>query len=291
MDNNFDVAIIGGGAGGLSAGIYVKRANKKVCVIEKGALGGMLSQIDKIENYPALGSIDGFELAQKLYEHCESFGVDFIYDSVEKFDLKSDIKVLTLSSGEEVKAKAVIIAMGSSPRPLGVKNEKELTGSGISYCATCDGAFFKDKTVMVAGAGKSAMDDVAYLSPIAKKIYVVNDKRLPKFTQSNVEPIENADIVELKGSPLQSAVLKMGDNKKEIEVSGIFVSKGYSPATEDFKNILELDSTNHIVTDSKMQTSIKNVYAVGDIRANSLKQVVTACADGAIAGTQSIHIK
>ncbi len=283
----YDIVIIGAGVAGLTAGLYASRAGKRVAVIEKNVAGGQILSVEKVVNYPGVPNTTGWEISDKVREQAESFGAEIVYDTVTSASLAGEKKILTLSGGE-IEADAVILAMGAGPKPLGIERESELAGGGVSYCATCDGAFFKGKDVMVAGAGKTAVEDVNYLSPIASKVYVVGEHNLPKFSQGNVERIEKAKITALSGMPLSSVKVAVGGGERDIPVSALFVALGTVPDTAWLKGAVELDGKGYIITDENMATSLKGVFAAGDIRKKELRQLVTAAADGAIAAQSAV---
>lgn len=278
----FDIVIIGAGIAGLTAALYCARANKKTAVIEKNAPGGQILTTPDVQNFPGFESVSGYELTDKVKTQAERFGAEIIYDNIVLL-LISDKEKTIKGLADEYRAKAVILAMGSQSKTLGLKNEQELTGNGISYCATCDGAFFKDKTVMVAGSGKTAFADVNYLSPIAKKVYILSSKELPSFEQKNVENIPNAAITELIGSPIKQVRINENGKEKVVKIDGLFVAAGYTPSTFLVKDILTLNDKGYILTDENMKTEIEGVFAAGDIRAKGFRQLVTAAADGAVA--------
>ncbi len=283
----YDIVIIGAGIAGLTAGLYASRAGKKVAVIEKNVAGGQILSVEKVVNYPGVPDSTGWEISDKVREQAESFGAEIIYDTVREVSLTDETKILTLDGGT-LQARAVILAMGAGPKPLGIEREAALAGSGVSYCATCDGAFFKNKDVMVAGAGKTAVEDVNYLAPIVSKVYVVGENNLPAFSQDNVERIEKAKITALSGMPLSSVKLTAASGEREIPVSALFVALGTVPDTAWLGGAVELDGKGYIITDENMATSLKGVFAAGDIRRKELRQLVTAAADGAIAAQAAV---
>lgn len=284
---NYDIVIIGAGIAGLTAAVYAARSGRRTCVIEKAAAGGRILGADRVDNYPGMPNASGFEITDKARVQAESFGAEIIYDAAVSVDFSGRKKIIRLTSGE-IECGAVILAMGTGARPLGIERETELIGSGVSYCATCDGAFFKNKNVMVAGAGKSAADDVNYLSPIAKKVYVIGGKKLPPFSQKNVERIENAHITELCGTPLSEVAVSINGCERRISVSGLFVALGSAPDTLWLGGAVRLDEKGYIITDENMATSAEGVFAAGDVRKKELRQLVTAAADGAIAATYAV---
>lgn len=301
MENNvYDVIIIGGGPAGATAGIYTLRAGLKVLVIEKFAFGGQILTTHELRNYPGFVSISGDELGAKLKEQLTELGADIIYDEVYDANLNEELKVIhTIASGDYY-AKTVILAMGTDARKLAVTNEKEFTGRGVSYCAVCDGNFFKNKVVAIVGGGNSAMEDVLYMSSIAKKTYLIhrnNDFRADKISveelhekeaNGEIEVILNSEITGIFGSnKLESVEVtnKLTKEKHIINLDGLFVAIGRTPQSDLVCNKVECDKSGFIVTNPKLETSLTGVYAVGDIRSGTLKQVVSACSDGAVAST------
>lgn len=288
----YDLIIIGAGPAGLSAGIYAARGGLKVAILENRSVGGQAQTAHEIQNYPGVKAIGGFDLCYAMMEQCTSFGVDFVFDNIRSCDLQN--KKITLSGGDELNAKFIIIATGASPRKLGVDNENRFLGKGVSYCATCDGAFFKGKTVAVIGGGNTAVEDALYLEKLASKVYLVHrrdalraDKILcDRLEKSNVQVIWDSVVQNLDGKDnLSQMTLKnvKTDTLTAVSVDGVFVAIGQLPESNLFDDI-QKTSEGYIVTDEKMRTNIDGVFAVGDVREKALRQVVTACADGALAG-------
>lgn len=288
----YDVIIIGGGPAGLCAGIYSARGGLKTAIIENKSIGGQAQTAHEIQNYPGIKAIGGFDLCYAMMEQCTSFGVDFVFDKITACDLKN--KKITLDSGNELSAKFIIIATGASPRKLGVENENRFLGKGVSYCATCDGAFFKGKTVAVIGGGNTAVEDALYLEKLASKVYLVHrrnalraDKILcDRLAKSTVQVMWDSVVQNLDGNDnLSQMTLKnvKNDTLTTVLVDGVFVAVGQIPESNLFDEV-QKTSNGYIITDEKMRTDIDGIFAVGDVRDKALRQVVTACADGAIAG-------
>lgn len=288
----YDAIIIGAGPAGLSAGIYAARGGLKVAILENRSVGGQAQTAHEIQNYPGVKAIGGFDLCYAMMEQCTSFGVDFVFDKIQSCDLKN--KKITLSDGAELHAKFIIIATGASPRKLGVGNENRFLGKGVSYCATCDGAFFKGKTVAVIGGGNTAVEDALYLEKLASKVYLVHrrdalraDKILcDRLEKSRVQVIWDSVVQNLDGEDnLSQMTLKnvKNDTLTAVSVDGVFVAIGQLPESNLFDDV-QKTSAGYIVTDENMRTNIDGVFAVGDVREKTLRQVVTACADGALAG-------
>ncbi len=288
----YDLIIIGGGPAGLTAGIYAQRARLRTVLIEREMVGGQIAVSDVIENYPGFSSISGAELVQRFEEHAKGFGLEIKAAEVEGIGVEGNIKVVRTSEGE-LRAKAVIVATGAKPRKLGVKGERELLGKGVSYCATCDGPFFRGQRVCVVGGGDTAVKEAAYLAKLASKVYLVHrrDKlRAEKILQEKVMKTENIEILwshilkEIKGENGVEAVvledLKTG-SQKTVEVEGAFIFVGINPTT-DFVDV-EKDDGGFIKTNQRMETSVEGIFAAGDCRTTPLRQVSTAVGDGAIA--------
>lgn len=297
-----DIVIIGGGPAGLSAALYASRAGAKVTVIESGAPGGKLNLTAHIENYPGVKKKMGPELAYEMYEQSLSFGASLKMTEVKQIvDLGDYKKVIT--SKEEIETKAVIIATGTKERKMGLPLEDEMTGQGISYCAVCDGPFFKGKEVAVVGGGNSAIEESLYLASIVERVHVIMrrdvfraDDYLVKQALDNekitfhFKKKPHALIIEdnkLKGLELEDSVT---GEVESLEVQGIFPFIGLDPVTDFVKNLGITDDRGYIKVDENMETSIKNIYAIGDVRQKTLRQVVTAANDGAIAGQYAAKV-
>ena len=291
-----DIIIIGGGPGGLTAAIYAKRAGCDISIFEGMSPGGQVMTTPEIENYPGfLGT--GFDLAMKFYEQVSALNVDFQYENVKNLEKVDNGFKVICESGNQYAAKSVIIASGAGRRKLEIKGENEFTGRGVSYCATCDGNFFKDKVAVVVGGGNTAVEDAIYLSKLCRKVYLMHRRdtfraskvltdRLPK--NENIEVILNSVPVEICGDNKVTKLVIMDKNTKiqrEIETDAVFVAVGTIPQTDFVPDIVEKDNGGYIVTDNKCRTNIEGLYAVGDVRNTPLKQVITAAADGAIAAT------
>ena len=292
----YDIAIIGGGPAGYTAAIYAGRAGYTSVVIEKAAPGGQMAVTSSVENYPGFEMIDGFELAYKMKAQAEAFGAETLIGEVTDVSLEGDRKTLVTSSGEEIHAHAVVVATGASPRLLAVPGEEEYKGRGVSYCATCDGMFFRNKVVAVVGGGDTAFEDALYLSNICEKVYVIHRRDAFRAAQRNVEKarareniefVLNAVPVEVTGDGSRVSGIKIrdtaGGEEKVLECSGVFVAVGRVPDTAVFAGKLELDNGGYVVAGEDCKTSVPGVFASGDVRTKALRQIVTACADGAMA--------
>ncbi len=288
----YDIVIIGSGPAGLSAAIYSQRAGLKAVVIEKNYMGtGQISESERVDNYPGLFGENGFELGAKFRAHAESLGAQFIESEVVKISRDgADFKVL-LENGNTLNSHTVIYAVGTERRKLGVEGENEFLGRGVSYCAVCDGAFYKNKIAAVAGGGDTALGDAALLSKFAEKVYLIHrrDKfRANKTLQEkiknlpNVEILLNAQIEKINGGAKADSitVLQNGETR-EIKTDGVFVAVGSVPNTAVVKDLVETDANGYIVADESGVTSMQGLFAAGDVRTKSLRQVVTAVSDGA----------
>lgn len=288
----YDLVIIGGGPGGLSAAIYAIRLGLKTIMVEREMVGGQIAVSDLIENYPGFPSISGPGLMEKFEEHAKGLGLEIKMTTVESIAVDGNERVLKTTDGE-LRTKAVIVATGAKPRRLGAPGEKEFTGKGVSYCATCDGPFFRNLKVMVVGGGDTALKEAVYLSKIASKVYIVHRRdqfRGEKIQQTRAEEAENVEFLkshilkEVKGDKVVEKVvvedLKTKETK-DIDVEGVFIFVGINPTT-DFVEA-EKDDGGFIITNQRMETNIPGVFAAGDCRNTPLLQVATAVGDGAIA--------
>ena len=295
----YDIVIIGGGPAGLTAGIYARRANKRVLVLEAMVCGGQIVNTSKIENYPVAPGITGPEFGQILQKQAEDLGVEIEFERAEKIKGKGGDFTVTTTEDEGYKAKAVILACGTEPRKLGLQNEDRLTGRGISYCATCDGNFYKDKVVAVNGGGNSALHEAIYLSGIAKKVYLVH--RRNEFrgdaalvdkgkARDNIELVLNANISALEGDKKLTGIKIDQDGKeKDISVDGLFVSIGRAPNAKKLLSDLALTKDEFVAADETCETNIPGVFVAGDVRSKDVRQLVTATGDGAVAATVALQ--
>lgn len=301
----YDTIIIGGGPAGLTAAIYALRAHKSVLLIERMAIGGQVALTNLIENYPGFEAISGFELADKMFHQAEKFGLKTVYSDVISYDIKGETKKITTHEGV-FEGKTVILALGAAARQLDVVSEKEFAGRGISYCATCDGNFYKNKVVAVVGGGNSSLSSALYLSNIASKVYLVHRRDSFKAEAVQVDKVmeltkgENPKITflpfcvvqDLEGNgKVESMIIENLQDKtvKEIPVDGVFVAIGRKPDTALLQGVVDLNDGGYIITDDEMHTNVEGVFAVGDVRHKGLKQIVTACGDGAIAATEVVE--
>lgn len=288
----YDIIIIGGGPAGLTAALYACRANKKTLVIEKETFGGQITFSPKVENIPGFVSLTGNEFAEKLVEQVLEQGADV--ESCEVLEIKDGETKTVVTDDGEFEGKAVIIATGAKHRMLGVEDEEKYVGEGISFCAVCDGAFYKGKTVAVVGGGNSALQEAILLSDLAKKVYVVQnldfltgEKKLADqlYKLDNVEVITGVTVESFLGdSELEGIVIKnsAGESRK-LSIDGLFIAIGLIPQNDAFKNVVELDDRGYAVIDETCESATKGIFVAGDCRAKKIRQVTTAAADGAIA--------
>ena len=294
----YDIIIIGAGPAGLTAAIYGRRANKKVLVLEALTYGGQIVNTTVIDNYPALPHVTGFDFATNLYNQAIELGAEIKFEKVINIIVDKDKKVITDSN--EYLARAIIIATGADRRKLGLENEDKFTGSGISYCATCDGNFFKDKEVAVNGGGNTALTDALYLADICSKVYLIHRRDEFRGSESLVNEVKKRNNIELV---LNSKVTKLnGDNHltsievtnndgstRDLPISCLFVAIGQVPVTENFVKLIDVDNNGYAIAGEDMKTKVAGLYVAGDVRKKSLRQLATAISDGAIAATEAIH--
>ena len=296
----FDVVILGGGPAGLSAGIYASRGAVSTAIVDISMMGGQPSNYLELENYPGFSLIGGYDLMEKFEEHADKFGVNkFPMQEIESVDLISNPKIIKTKE-IEFRAKTVILAMGAQPMKLGVAGEKEFVGRGVSYCAVCDGAFYKDKVVAVVGGGNAAVEEAMYLTKFANKVYIIHrrdelraDKIVQEraFKNEKIEFVWNSVVKEIKGDDLvHGAILentKTGEIT-ELKTDGVFPYIGMRPNIELVNGQVEQDKGGFIITDNTMKTSVEGVFAIGDIRTTPLRQVITAASDGAIGAVYAV---
>lgn len=294
--NHYDVVILGAGPAGLTAGIYAVRSGLKTVILEKAVPGGQIVNTGKIENYPGFpDGVSGAELMKRFEEQAAKLGVEIkSLTEAKGLEVKDSVKVIQTSQGE-IKGKSVIIATGASPTKLGVPGEAELTGRGVSYCATCDGAFFKGKKVLVVGGGNSAIEEAIFLTRFASQVLVVHRRdqlRAVKILQERamanpkIKFIWNSHLDEVKGKEkVEAAVIrdKLTQEKKIVPVEGVFIYVGVNPNTNFLPPSIKLNDKGFVVTDENLSTGLPGIFAAGDVRANQLKQVVVAVGEGALA--------
>ena len=288
-----DIIVIGGGPAGLTAAVYARRAGKSVLVLEKDALGGQITWSPKVENYPAVPAVSGMDLGNRMAEQAMDMGAEVEIDEVLRIEDFGSHKRVYGSFGTEYDARAVILAAGAKPRKLGMKREDELLGSGVGYCAVCDGAFFKGQAVAVNGGGNSALQDAVLLSDLCSRVYLVHrrdsfrgEEALVNLLRGkeNVEFVLNAVITGLKGdSELSGITVEQDGVQREIPVSGLFVAIGHEPDLAAFADFLDRDAQGYAASDEGCLTKTEGFFVAGDCRRKKIRQVTTAAADGAVA--------
>ncbi|SHI80505.1 thioredoxin reductase (NADPH) [Desulfatibacillum alkenivorans DSM 16219] len=301
-DSHYDCLIIGGGPGGLTAGIYAARAGMKVLLLEKAAVGGQILVTDFIENYPGFPKgLSGWELVEAMKTQAENFGVPIESREVTSVDFTGDVKKVNLSDGAALTATTVILATGASPKKLGVPGEKQFIGKGISTCATCDAPFYRNKAVAAVGGGDTAVQESLYLTKFVDKVYLIHRRDQLRATKILQDRVLANDKVEILWDSIVTKVdglfgldkvlvenVKTGETR-ELAVEGCFIWVGILPNTDFLGGAVEVDDGGFIVTDARMQTSVPGVFAVGDVRNTPLRQVATAVGDAAIAAVSAEH--
>lgn len=311
-----DVIIIGAGTAGLTAAIYALRAGKSVLVLEQGTYGGQIVNTPKVENYPGIEQISGYEFASGLYRQAEKLGMEYRSEKVTDIRLESgaddgeELSSVSVEATDKIvetaeqsyRAKAVILATGAKNRPLGLEKEAEYTGRGISYCATCDGMFFRGKKVAVVGGGNTALEDAAFLSNYCEKVYLIHrretfrgEEKLVRELQKkeNVEFLLNKTVQALEGEAVLQAVIlrdKISGEESRLEISGLFVAIGQIPENEVFAKLVDLDENGYILAGEDCRTSVEGIFAAGDCRKKTVRQLTTAAADGAVAALAAAQI-
>lgn len=284
-----DIVVIGGGTAGLTAAIYAARAGKSVLILEGNGYGGQITAAPKIQNYPGFSSISGTEFADKLTEQALSFGAETEFEAATS--ITTDPLCVNTESAS-YPCKAVIIATGAKHKHLGVKGESEFEGKGVSYCAVCDGAFYKDKTVAVIGGGNTAMNDADFLSGYCKKVYVVHRRdtfratgdELERLNKPNIERVMNSTVSEIVGgSEVRAIKLNKSGTEVELKVDGVFVAVGQAPDNRAFANVIELDESGFAVSNEDCKGKVDGVFVAGDCRRKQVRQLTTAVCDGAVA--------
>lgn len=293
-----DIIIVGAGPAGLTSAIYARRAMKKVTVFEALSYGGQIVTTLKIDNYPAMPGVSGFDFANSLYNQAKDLGAEIKFEKVIEIKDKGDYKEI-ITNKDNYKAKTIIIATGCDNRKLRLENEERLTGKGISYCATCDGTFFKEKPVAVVGGGNTALEDALYLCDLASKVYLIHRRDEFRGEESlvnklskrdNLEFIYNSNVTKLLGDDKLSSI-EVTDNEgkiRSLDVSGLFIAVGRVPENENFRKLIDLNSAGYIEASEDCHTNVEGIFVAGDVRVKSLRQLVTAEADGAVAAMEAV---
>lgn len=296
MTKKYDVIVIGAGPGGMTAALYASRANLSVLMLDRGIYGGQMNNTAAIENYPGFKSILGPDLSKEMYESSTQFGAEYTYGTVDKIEDNGVVKTVTTDM-ETYETKAIIIATGSEYKKLGTAGEEEYSGRGVSYCAVCDGAFFKNKHVIVVGGGDSAIEEGIYLTQLADKVTVVHRRdqlRAQKiiqdraFANDKMDFIWNSNVEEIQGDEQKVNGVKIKNNQTgaetQLDASGVFIYVGVLPMTDQFTNLGILDDQGWVETNDQMETKVPGIFAIGDVRDKKLRQITTAVGDGGIAG-------
>ena len=296
----YDIIIVGAGPAGLTAAIYARRASKSVLVLEALSYGGQIINTPDIENYPVAAHISGYEFATKVYEQASALGAEFVFEKAVEITDNGDTKTVKTTENE-YECKAVIIATGSENRKLGIENEEDLVGRGISYCATCDGAFYRGKTVAVVGGGNTALEDALYLADLAETVYLIHRRDAFRGDESTVNALKQRDNVKFI---YNSTVTKLNADKRltsievtdkntgdtqTIELNGLFVAVGRIPENQNFSKLVDLDESGYIKAGEDCVTNAPGIFAAGDNRVKNVRQLVTAAADGAVAATEAVR--
>ncbi|MFR0554766.1 thioredoxin-disulfide reductase [Loigolactobacillus coryniformis subsp. coryniformis] len=301
MTKQADVVVIGAGPGGLTAALYASRSNLSVIILDRGIYGGQMNNTAEIENYPGFKSILGPNLAQNMYDGATQFGAEYVYGNVTNVEDQGKYKLIHTDDGD-YQAKAVVIATGADHRKLGVPGEQEYSGRGVSYCAVCDGAFFKNREVAVIGGGDSAVEEGLYLAQLASKVTIIHRRdqlRAQKiiqqraFDNDKIEFVWNANTEEVLGDEQKVTGVRYTDKvtgeEHVLPASGAFIYVGIDALTDGFQNLNILDEKGWVVTDEHMRTAVPGIFAIGDVRQKDLRQITTAVGDGGVAGQQAFN--
>ena len=294
----YDIIIVGAGPAGLSAAVYGLRAGKSVLLLEKESYGGQIINTPEIENYPGIKKISGYEFAENLYQQAVDLGAEIVFEAVTAIETEEDIKKVFTAQNEYL-CKTVILATGATHRKLGIEREEELIGKGVSYCATCDGMFFKGKDVAVAGGGNTALQDALFLSNYCRKVYLIHrreefrgEKRLEAALREkdNIEFVLNCQVTALNGEKTLTSVTvrdKNTEKEKELSVSGIFIAVGQEPQSQIVQNMIDTDEGGYIISGEECYTNCSGIFTAGDCRTKSLRQLAPAVSDGAVAALKA----
>lgn len=296
----YDVVIIGGGPGGLTTAIYTSRAGRDTVLVEKEMPGGLMASTNEVENYPGLPDVTGAELAQRFRRHAEQFGSQVIMDEIESLQLSGE-DLVAIGTAGEYPGRVLVISTGSAPRVLGVPGENRLRGRGVSYCATCDGAFFRDREIACVGGGDAAVQEALYLTRFASRVYLIHRRdelravralqdRL--FAEDKIEVLWNTVVEEIFGDNVVEGLRLRDigtDERSELPLAGVFVYVGHSPATDFASEWVRLDHDGYVMTDDHLRTNVPGVFAVGDVRHRIQRQIATAVGDGATAAMAIEH--
>lgn len=298
----YDLIIIGGGPAGLTAGIYAMRAALKTVLIEKGLAGGQIANSDSVENYPGFESISGFDLSQKFLNHARSYAIEILQEEVAEIQPGLDHHSVKLANGKQLDAHALILGMGGSPLKLGILGEDQYYGKGVSYCATCDGFFFKNRTVVVVGGGDTAMEEALYLAKLCKQVYIAHRRdafRASRILQQrvlaecNIQVLWNTVLTEIEANEEGVCAVRLKDTQtgkiRGLATDGVFVFIGFSPNNKVVPAGIAMDGSGYVMVDEKCATQIPGIYVVGDLRQKYARQIVIAAADGCTAALAAAH--
>ena len=298
----YDLIIIGGGPAGLSAGIYALRASMRTVLIEKGAPGGQVALSAEVENYPAIKNKSGVELAQSFLEHAQDYNLEVLAQEVTALEPGLDFHAVRLDTGEVLKAHAVILATGGSPRKLNIPGEEDNYGKGVSYCAVCDGFFFRNKTVAVVGGGDTAAEETLYLAKITKKVYLIHRRNTLRASMILQKRLDTDPKIEVLWNTQAKAIRAVGDEvcamdledtysgeKRELKTDGAFIFIGFEPNNQLVPAGTRMNADGYVVTDAKCETNIDGIFAIGDLREKYARQIVLSAADGCTAALASAH--
>lgn len=301
-ENDFDTIIIGGGPGGLSAGIYAKRAALNVLLIEKGVLGGQIVNSDEVENYLGFERVNGAELSMKFGQHAQAYDLDIVTQEVDKIIPGVDYHTVKLANGDTYRTCSIIMAMGGNPRKLNIPGENKYYGKGVSYCAVCDGFFFRDKTVVVIGGGDTAAEEALYLSKLARKVYLAHRRDELRasmilqqriFSECKIEMLWNTIPTEIMAAADGVSSIGLEDtvtgDQREIPVDGAFIFIGFEPNNHLVPAGVKMTADGYVVTDGKCETSIPGIFAIGDLMEKYARQIITAAADGCTSALAAAH--
>ncbi len=302
VDGTYEVIIVGGGPAGLTAGLYCNRAALKTVLLEKGLIGGQIAISKEVENYPGMRDITGFDLAEKLVNHARSFGLTVMQQEVAEIKTGPDYHTIRLANGDQLRTIALILALGGTARKLNVPGEAEYLGSGVSYCATCDGFFFRDRTVVVIGGGDTAVEEALYLSRLVRKVTVIHRRdtfRASKllqsrlFSESKIHVLWNTTVTEIKGDGKAVHAVSIQDTSAgklgELATEGVFIFIGYSPNNQLIPPEVRTNELGFVMTSENCATNVPGIFAAGDLRQKFANQIVIAAADGAIAALAAAH--
>jgi thioredoxin reductase (NADPH) len=301
-EQSYDLIIVGGGPGGLSAGIYAMRAALKTVLIEKGVAGGQVTMSDEVENYPGFEHASGAELSMKFVQHAESYGLEMRNQEVVEIEPGLNLHRVHLDDGQVLQTHAVIMAAGGSPRKLGIPGEDDYYGKGVSYCAVCDGFFFRDKTVIVVGGGDTATEEALYLAKLAKKVYIAHRRdelRASKILQKRVmsdckiEILWNTILTEILADETGVVGVRLEDTltaqQRKLDLDGVFIFIGFEPNNQIVPAGIKMNADGYVMTNENCETAINGIYAIGDLRQKNYRQIVISAADGSVAALASAH--